>query len=74
MATDFEHALFAQQLEEVLALPEAKRWILERDESVPLQVLVVMHPLSNPKELFKARLRWRDLMKAPSLKFIGSTD
>ena len=31
MATDFEHALFAQQLEEVLALPEAKRWILERD-------------------------------------------
>ena len=73
MATDFEHALFAQQLEEVLALPEAKRWILERDESVPLQVLVVMHPLSNPKELFKARLRWRDLMKASASRRSAAT-
>ena len=73
MATDFERAHFAQQLEEVLELPEAGRWSLERDESVPLQLFVVMNPLSNPKELFKARLRWRDLMKAPSLKFIDMT-
>jgi hypothetical protein len=70
VATDFERALFARQLEEVLELPEARRWSLERDESVSLQLIAVMHPLSNSKELFKARLRWRDLMKAPSLKFI----
>jgi len=73
MATDFERALFAQQLEEVLELPEAMRWTLERDESVPLQLFAVMHPLSNPKEFFKARLHWRDLMKAPSMKFIDMT-
>ena len=36
MATDFELALFEQQFEEVLALPEASRWSLERDTSVPL--------------------------------------
>ena len=70
MATDFELALFEQQLEEVLALPEACRWSLERDTTVPLGVLAVMHPLGKPEELFKARLRWIDLMKAPSLKFI----
>lgn len=73
MATDFELALFEQQLEEVLALPEACRWSLERDISVPLGVFAIMHPLSNPEELFKARLRWNDLMKAPSLKFIDMT-
>jgi hypothetical protein len=73
MATDFELALFEQQLEEVLALPEACRWSLERDSSVPLGVFAVMHPLSKPEELFKARLRWLDLMKAPSLKFIDMT-
>lgn len=72
MATDFELALFEQQLEEVLALPEACRWDLERDTSVPLGVMVVMHPLSKPEELFKARLRWNDLMKPPSLKFIDA--
>lgn len=32
-----------------------------------------MHPLGKPEELFKARLRWDDLMKAPSLKFIDMT-
>ncbi len=73
MATDFERALFEQQLEEVLELPEAERWSLERDESVPLQIFAVMHPLSDPKERFKARLHWKDLMKAPSLKFIDMT-
>ncbi|HOX68980.1 hypothetical protein [Piscinibacter sp.] len=73
MATDFELALFAQQLEEVLELPEARRWSLERDESVPLQIFVVMHSVSDPKEFYKARLRWRDLMKPPSLKFIDMT-
>ena len=77
MATDFELALFAQQLEEVLALPDAGRWNLERDTSVPLGVFAVMHPLSNPMEFFKARLRWDDFFKPVSLKFIDiptSTD
>lgn len=70
MATDFELALFEQQLFEVLELPAAHRWTLERDTSVPLGVFVVMHPRSHPEELFKARLRWTDLLKPPSLKFI----
>ena len=70
MATDFELALFEQQLEEVLALPEACRWSLEQDLSVPLGVFAVMHPRSTPEELFKIRLRWSDLLKAPSMKFI----
>jgi hypothetical protein len=70
MATDFELALFEQELEKVLELPDACRWVLERDKSVPLGVLAVMHPLSDPKELFKARLRWSDYFKPVSLKFI----
>lgn len=73
MATDFELALFEQQIEEVLALPEARRWSLERDTSVPLGVFAVMHSRSQPEELFKTRLRWSDLLKAPSLKFIDIT-
>ena len=73
MATDFELALFEQQFEEVLALPEASRWSLERDTSVPLGVFAVMHPHSSSEELFKARLRWGDLLKAPSLKFVDMT-
>ena len=70
MATDFELALFAQQLEEVLKLPVAGRWSLERDDSVPLGVFMTTHPLCNSKELFKARLRWDDYFKPASLKFI----
>ena len=70
MATDFELALFAQQLEEVLELPDAGRWSLERDDSVPLGCVMTTHPLCNSKELFKARLRWADYFKPASLKFI----
>jgi hypothetical protein len=70
MATDFELAVFERQLQEALELPEAKRWILERDDSVPLGILATMHPRSNTGELYKARLRWSDLYKPPSLKFI----
>lgn len=73
MATDFELTLFEQQLEEVLELPEACRWSLERDTSVPLGVFAVMHPSSKPEELFKVRLSWSDLFKAPSVKFIDMT-
>ena len=70
MATDFELAVFERQMQEVLALPEACRWTLERNTSVPLEVFATMYSRSDPKELFKARLRWTDLFKAPSLKFI----
>ena len=34
MATDFELALFEEELQEVRCLPEAGRWALERDELV----------------------------------------
>jgi len=70
MATDFELALFERQLKEAHTLPEASRWNLERDASVPLGVTAVMHPRLACSELFKARLRWTDLFKPPSLKFI----
>lgn len=70
MATDFELALFDEQLLEVRALPEANRWELVRDLNVPLGLFVVMHPISNPTELFKAHLRWNNLLAPPSLKFV----
>lgn len=70
MATDFELALFEQQLAEVLELPVAHRWTLERDKSVPLGVFLTLHPRSHPADTYKARLRWTDLFKPPSLKFI----
>ena len=73
MATDFELALFAQQLEEVQVLPGARRWSLERDDSVPLGVFMTTHPLCNSQELFKARMRWDDYFKPASLKFIDMT-
>jgi hypothetical protein len=73
MATDFELAVFERQMREVLELPEAARWILERDDAVPLGIFATMHPRSNPEELFKARLRWDHLFKAPSLSFIDPT-
>ena len=70
MATDFELAVFEQQLEDVLKLPEAARWTLERDESAPLGLFVTMHPRTEPSSNFRARFRWSDLFKAPSMKFI----
>jgi hypothetical protein len=71
MATDFELAVFERQLQEALELPEAQRWILERDSSVPLGLFATMCPQSKPDEHYKVRLRWVDLYKAPSLKFIN---
>ena len=71
MATDFELADFERQMREVLELPEAVRWVLERDDSVPLGVFATMHPRSHPEELFEARVRWTDLYKPPSLKFVN---
>lgn len=70
MATDFELALFEEELREVRCLPEASRWELERDESVPLGLFTVMHPKSKPAELYRARLRWKTLFGAFSLKYV----
>jgi len=71
MASDFEQAIFEEELHEVRSLPEANRWILERDNSVPLGVYAVMHPASNPNELYRARLRWGNYFGPVSLKFIN---
>ncbi len=71
MATELELALFAEELESVRVLPEASRWQLERDRSVPLGLLVVMHSIRNPKELYKARVRWSDYFGPFSLKFVN---
>jgi hypothetical protein len=73
MATDFEHALFDEELLGVRNLPEAVRWELERDLFVPLGLFVVMQPMSKPTEQYKAHLRWSSLFTAPSLKFVDLT-
>ena len=70
MTTDFELALFEEQLLEVRSLQEANRWELKRDLDVPLGLFAVMHPISKPTELFKAHLRWSSLFAPPSLKFV----
>jgi hypothetical protein len=70
MASDLELSLFEQELVEVRDLPEASRWLLERDGSVSLGLLVTMHPLGNPEEFYLARLRWGSLFQPPSLKFL----
>ena len=70
MATDFEQGLFEEELLEVRNLPEAARWKLERDESVPLGLFATMHPIGKPTELYKAHLRWNSLFTPPSLKFV----
>lgn len=71
MASDFELMLFEQELSEVRGLPEASRWTLERDPAVPLGVLVEVHSVKEPSEVFLAQVRWDDYFKAPSLKFLN---
>jgi len=70
MATELELALFNEELQAVRSLPEASRWQLERDDSVPLGLFVTMHPIAKPTELYKARIRWTDYFGPFSLKFI----
>ena len=60
MATEFELALFEEELQSAQNLPEAIRWQLERDKSVPLGLFASMHPISKPTEIYKARIRWTD--------------
>jgi len=71
VASAFELDLFQMELEEVKTLPEADRWKLTRDESVPLGILVEMHPRSKPDELYLARVRWSEYFKPASLKFLN---
>ncbi|WP_207000030.1 hypothetical protein [Trinickia mobilis] len=71
MATEFDLMLFEQHFWAALALPVAKRWNLERDDSSPLEVFCTMHPRTAPSELYKVRLRWTDYSMPFSLKFIN---
>lgn len=71
MATELEKLLFEEELQAVRDLPEACRWKLERDETVPLGLIAVMHPISKPTEFYKARIRWSDYFAPFSLKFIN---
>lgn len=71
MATELELALFEEELQMVRSLPEADRWQLERDNSVPLGLFAIMHPISKPTEYYKARFRWTDYFGPFSLKYIN---
>ena len=74
MAIQLELELLAEELEQVVLLPEAGRWTIERDDSVPLGVFVTLHPISNPTHIYRARLRWGDYFGPPSLKFVSLRD
>ncbi len=69
MATEFELAVFEQELLELQNLPEAARWNIERDTAAPLGLFATMHPRSKPDETYLARLRWDILFGPVSLKF-----
>lgn len=70
MATEFDKMLFDQHLEEMLALPGASRWDLERDTQVPLEVFCTMFPRTALHERYKVRLRWTDYSTPPSVKYV----
>jgi hypothetical protein len=72
MATELEQTLFEDELQMVQNLPEARRWQLERDNTVPLGLFAVMHPISKSTELYKARIRWTDYFGPFSMKFINT--
>ena len=71
MATDLDEVLFTQHLAEIFELPECTRWHLERDESVPLGVTVVLHSSKAPDDLYKALISWTDYFRPFSLKFLN---
>lgn len=55
-------------LGEVLALPEASRWVIER--AGPLEIWAMLTAAGHPAEHFHARLAWQSYPdQAPSLKF-----
>ncbi|TBR36062.1 MULTISPECIES: hypothetical protein [Dyella] len=71
MASSFELSLFEQELIEVKALPEAARWTLERDDTVPLGLRALMHPAKHPSDRYMAQLHWGGLFNPASLKFLN---
>lgn len=71
MATELEQILFDEELQAVRGLPEASRWQLERDQLVPLGLFAVMHPITKPTDLYRARIRWTDYFGPFSLKFVN---
>ena len=71
MASELELVLFNEELAAVRSLDEAVRWQLERDESVPLGLFVMMHPASDPQQLYKARVRWSNYFGPFSLKYLN---
>lgn len=71
MATELEQILFDEELQAVRGLPEASRWQLERDKLIPLGLFAVMHSITKPTDLYRARIRWTDYFGPFSLKFIN---
>ena len=70
--TTVDEVTFEDDLQAVLATEEAKRWILERGNS--LEVLVQLSPISKPEEVFLARFSWVSYPGSlPSLKFRNLT-
>lgn len=70
MSKDLSEANFADDLAEVLATPDAARWVLESPR--PLEVFVTLSSVKSPKELFQARFLWpegRYPQDPPSMKF-----
>jgi hypothetical protein len=68
MADEFSKIAFDQDLEEVLALPEAERWKIERIDD--LEIYVTASPEKTPKEVFQARFSWTSYpTDPPSFKF-----
>lgn len=59
---------FKDDLEEVLAAPDAPRWAIEHAE--PLEVWVTMSPRDHEKDSYQVRLLWVEYPgQPPSLKF-----
>jgi hypothetical protein len=71
MAAEYDLAMFQRDFAEALELPAASRWILERDESVPLGAFCTMHPRRAPQEIYKVRLRWTDYGTPFSIKYLS---
>jgi hypothetical protein len=71
MPTDFESALFSEELANLQGSPESLRWALLRDPDHPLGILLTLHPKREPRELYKARIRWGDYFAPFSLKFLN---
>lgn len=72
MNSELSELNLKDDLERVLTLPEAKRWVLEKP--AVLEVWATMAPASTPMERFQARLFWKEYpVDAPSLKFRDPT-